>query len=190
MTPESASTVSPMRLWTDCIDEKGLLDPRYSCDVDNSSPELRWDDVPEGSAGFVLLVQDLDARRRPREAPQATDSPSGSREALNEPFCHWTVYEIPAALRHLPAGIPPQDALPNGVRQGLNDFGKLGYAGPCPPKNDPAHRYQIRLLAIQSFPAELPNRLTCSQLMGLLEGQVLAEARLEMRYQRMLERAG
>jgi Raf kinase inhibitor-like YbhB/YbcL family protein len=106
---------------TDAIDDRGIFDPRYTCDQDNSSPELRWQDVPPGTAGFALIAEDLDA-------------PSGI-------FAHWVIYNIPPELLHLPAGIPPQESLPNGIRQGLNSFGKLGYSGPCPPARDRAHRY-------------------------------------------------
>lgn len=159
-----------MKLWTDAIDEHQYLDPRYTCDVDNSSPELRWEEAPpEGVAGYALLAEDLDA-------------PGGV-------FCHWVVYNIPADLMHLPAGIPPQDALPNGIRQGLNDFGKLGYAGPCPPTHSTAHRYQYRLFALSEMP-ELPNRAKRDQLLSAIEGKVLAESRVECIYSRQLDRAG
>src|SRR5688572_9588399 len=114
-----------MKLWTDALDSHGNFDPRYTCDVDNSSPEVRWDDVPMEARSLAMIVEDPDA-------------PKGL-------FTHWLVYSIPRELLHLPAGIPPQDALPNGIRQGLNSFGKLGYAGPCPPRGDSAHRYIFRL---------------------------------------------
>src|SRR5690349_20194258 len=126
-----------MRLSTDAIDSNGFFDPRYTCDADNSSPELRWDDPPQGTAGFALIADDPDA-------------PGGT-------FTHWVVYNIPAKVAHLPTGIPPQDTLPNGIRQGTNGQQKLGYAGPCPPPGDAPHRYRFRLYALKALP-ELPQR--------------------------------
>ena len=96
-----------MGMTTDAVDERGFFDPRYTCDFDNSSPELRWVGVPPETKGFVLIAEDPDA-------------PGGT-------FTHWVVYNIPAHVHHLPAGIPAQETLPNGIRQGVNSFGKLGY---------------------------------------------------------------
>ncbi len=158
-----------MRLSTDAIDSDGRFDPRYTCDIDNSSPELRWDDVPEGVHSFAVIAEDLDG--------------------ASGPLTHWVVYQIPGHLRHLPAGIPPQDTLPNGVRQGVNSLNKLGYAGPCPPPRDQAHRYRFTLYALRD-PGELPPRARREQLLDLIRDAVLAEARVEGRYQRLMERAG
>src|SRR6185437_4406580 len=113
-------------LITDAILDNGSFDPRYTCDIDNSSPELRWRDPPEPVACFALIAEDLDHPQK---------------------FAHWVVFNIPSTVRHLPAGIPPQEELPNGIKQGLNDWGKLGYAGPCPPTHSKPHRYAIRIYA-------------------------------------------
>jgi Raf kinase inhibitor-like YbhB/YbcL family protein len=159
-----------MRVVTDAIDTAtGLFDSRYTCDIDNSSPELRWDDPPEGTVSFAVLAEDLDA------GPEV--------------FSHWVVYNLPASLRHLPAGIPPQDTLPNGIRQGVNSWGKLGYGGPCPPIGARAHRYRFRVFALGASPevATRPNRVA---LLQAIEGKVLAEAQIEGLYRRALERAG
>jgi Raf kinase inhibitor-like YbhB/YbcL family protein len=158
-----------MHLTTDSIDDSGYFDPRYTCDFDNSSPELRWSDAPADAAGFVLIAQDPDA-------------PKGN-------FTHWVVYNIPAHVHHLPAGIPAQETLPNGIRQGINGFGKLGYGGPCPPANDAAHRYYFRLYALKSLP-ELPSRATSEQVLTAIEPLVIAEAELMGRYQRLMQKAG
>ncbi len=117
-----------MNLMTDAIRPNGYFDSRYTCDIDNSSPEIRWEHPPEGTAAFALIAEDPDA-------------PHGL-------FTHWVIHNIPAEVRHLPAGIPPQEALPNGIHQGANSYGKLGYAGPCPPPGDRAHRYLFKLYAL------------------------------------------
>jgi Raf kinase inhibitor-like YbhB/YbcL family protein len=161
-----------MKLTTDAVDARGLLDPRYTCDLDNSSPELRWSDAPDETRSFALIVEDLDAH------------------GGDGPLAHWVVYQIPGALRHLPAGIPPQDSLPNGIRQGVNGLQKLGYAGPCPPVGARPHRYVFRLFALRE-PVTLEHRATRAQLLEAIRPHVLAETSFEARYTRQLEaRAG
>jgi Raf kinase inhibitor-like YbhB/YbcL family protein len=154
---------------TDAIDANGFFDPRYTCDFDNSSPELRWSEIPAEAKGFALIAEDPDA-------------PKGL-------FTHWVVYNIPAHVHHLPAGIPAQETLPNGIRQGINGFGKLGYGGPCPPPGDRAHRYFFRLFALRDLP-ELPSRATRDQVMEAIQHLVVATAELVGRYQRAIQKAG
>ena len=115
---------------SDAVDANGFFDPRYTGDFDNSSPELRWDGAPDEARTFALIAEDPDA-------------PKGL-------FTHWVIYNIPAHIRHLPAGIPAQETLPNGIRQGVNNFGKLGYGGPYPPVGDRPHRYFFRIYALDA----------------------------------------
>lgn len=165
----SISTPPAFQLQTDAIDAEGCFDPRYTCDIDNSSPELRWLNPPEGTRSFVVVAEDPDA-------------PSG-------PFTHWLIYNIPAAILHLPTGIPAQESLPNGIRQGLNSWKKLGYGGPCPPARDRAHRYVFRIYALRKEP-ELGSRLSREELLTAIQSQVIASAELVGRYSRHFERAG
>ncbi len=158
-----------MRLWSDAINSRGLFDARYTCDLDNSSPELRWEDPPPGTAAFALLAVDIDVHP--------------------DPFVHWLVYRIPPDLKHLPTGIPPQEQLPNGIRQGLNSFGKLGYSGPCPPRGANAHRYTFRLMALREA-IDLEPRLKLPALTTRLDGLVLEAAEIHGLYQRQIERTG
>ncbi|MDR3608743.1 MAG: YbhB/YbcL family Raf kinase inhibitor-like protein [Oligoflexia bacterium] len=159
-----------MKLETDSIDNRGFMDARYTCDIDNSSPELRWDEPPEGTRGFALIVDDPDAPRNP-------------------PFCHWVVYNIPPDVRHLPAGVPPQESLPNGIRQGVNSAGKLGYFGPCPPPNHGAHRYIFKLYALRELP-HLEKRPTRNELLAHIEPFIIATSEVMGLYQRQISRAG
>jgi Raf kinase inhibitor-like YbhB/YbcL family protein len=159
-----------MNITTDAMDARGLIDSRYTCDLDNSSPELRWENPPEDTTEFALVVEDPDA-------------PDGV-------FSHWVVYRIPAAIRHLPAGVPAQETLPNGIRQGVNSFGKLGYSGPCPPHSHDAHRYIFRLYALHSSP-EVPSRPTREQLLQAIAHQATRTAEVTGLYRRTLvQRAG
>lgn len=155
-------------LFTDAIQDNGFFDPRYTCDVDNSSPELRWHEAPEGIAGYALIAEDLDHP---------------------EKFAHWVVFNIPPTVLHLPTGIPPQELLPNGIRQGLNGWGKLGYAGPCPPQRSQPHTYAFRLLALSALP-EITHRPTRDELLNLLSPFIVATAEIRGRYQRMIQAAG
>jgi Raf kinase inhibitor-like YbhB/YbcL family protein len=158
-----------MQITTDALDSRGFLDPRYTGDFDNSSPELRWDDAPEDTQSFALVVEDPDA-------------PKGL-------FTHWVIYNIPAQIRHLPAGIPAQEALPNGIRQGINTYGKLGYSGPNPPHGSPAHRYYFKLYALREMP-EIPSRATREQLFEAINPHILASSEIMGRYARSLQKAG
>lgn len=158
-----------LSLNSDAIAENGTFDPRYTCDLDNSSPELRWDNVPAETAGFVVMAEDIDAH-------------GGT-------FTHWLIYNIPAQVHHLPAGIPPQDTLPNGIRQGINSFGKLGYSGPCPPMGDRTHRYHFRVFALRQLPT-LGSRLRRDDLLRAIEPYIISTGRLQGHYQRHIQRAG
>lgn len=165
-----------LHLTTDAIHSRGNIDPRYTCDLDNSSPEFKWElnwdeaenPVSQSFAGFALMIDDPDA--------------------LGGVFTHWVIYQIPPQIRHLPAGIPPQEALPNGIRQGLNSFGKLGYAGPCPPLRDRPHQYRFRLYAIRHFP-EIPHRATRVQILQAIEPEILAVTEIWGSYQRQSQKA-
>jgi Raf kinase inhibitor-like YbhB/YbcL family protein len=159
---------------TDAIDSRGVFDPRYTCDLDNSSPELRWMGTPSETMSFALVIRDLDTH-------SALDQQQG--------WIHWVIYNIPKDLNHLPAGIPAQESLPNGIRQGMNDFGRLGYAGPCPPSGDSAHRYSLELFALRA-PIELPSRPQYSEFTLASRPLILVSTEILGKYQRFMRRAG
>jgi Raf kinase inhibitor-like YbhB/YbcL family protein len=154
---------------TDAIDSRGLFDSRYTCDQDNSSPELRWSNPPTETQGFALIAEDPDA-------------PHGL-------FTHWVIYNIPENIHHLPAGVPPQETLPNGITQGVNSFGKLGYGGPCPPLGHGQHRYYFRIYALRTK-LSLPPRLERQALLQEIEPHVISSVELMGRYQRLAQKAG
>ena len=158
------------QITTDAIDAKTQwFDERYTCDSDNSSPEVRWNDPPEGTVALALIMDDPDA-------------PHGA-------FIHWVVYAIPPSVRHLPAGIPAQESLHHGIRQGLNTAKKLGYFGPCPPQGDSPHRYRLRLYALKQT-VEFEGRPNAEQLHERLQGRVLAQAETVGKYARKARKAG
>ena len=105
--------------------ENGGRIPRpFSCDGKDVSPALFWTGVPEGTASLTLIVNDPDA-------------PRGD-------WVHWVLFDMPAARRDLPEQVPPGDGIEGGGTHGLNDFGKLGWGGPCPPSG--THRYDFPFL--------------------------------------------
>ena len=133
----------------------GEIPARYGCHGEDLSPPLIFGNIPEETRSLALIVEDPDA-------------PSGL-------FVHWVLYDLPATLRGLPEGVPPDPRLEHGIRQGVNDFGRIGYGGPCPP--DRPHRYFFRLFALDAVP-DLPPGATREQLLAAIKGHVLAEADL------------
>lgn len=143
--------------------EHGATIPReHTCDGADRSPQLAWSDPPPGTKSFALVADDPDA-------------PVGT-------WVHWVVYDLAAKARELPTGVPPRDEIEGGGRQGVNDFRRVGYGGPCPPPG-PAHRYYFKLYALDA-PTGLPARATKAALLKAIRGHVLAEAQLMGRYQR------
>lgn len=151
-----------MELESPVFREGDTIPTRHTCDGEDLSPPLRWSGVPDGTRSLALVVDDPDA-------------PAGT-------WVHWVLYGIPAALGELPEGVPPGETAPEGVRQGRNDFRRLGWGGPCPPPNG-AHRYRFELLALDAEP-ELDPGATKKQLLEAVEGHVLARALLTGTYRR------
>ncbi len=109
--------------------EYGVRIPKnHTCEGDDVSPLLRWDGEPKETASFALIMEDPDA-------------PDGT-------FTHWVVYNLPPDCRELEKIIPISKKLDNGAVQAKNDFGKIGYRGPCPPKGE-EHRYYFRIFALK-----------------------------------------
>jgi Raf kinase inhibitor-like YbhB/YbcL family protein len=144
-----------LRLSSPAFAEGGEIPARYGCRGADISPPLHFAGVPEGTRSLALLVEDPDA-------------PSGL-------FVHWILYDMPPGLTGLPEGVPPVPEPGEGMRQGVNDFGRIGYGGPCPP--DRPHRYFFRLFALDSVP-ELPPAASRAALLKAMRGHILAEARL------------
>ncbi|GIW71395.1 MAG: hypothetical protein KatS3mg102_0937 [Planctomycetota bacterium] len=135
----------------------------HTCEGEDLSPPLRWSGVPSGTRSFALVCEDPDA-------------PGGL-------WVHWVLFDLPADSRELAAGLPKTGVLASGARQGLNDFGRLGYDGPCPPRGHGPHRYVFRLFALEA-PAGLRGGATRKELLAAIEGHVLGEARLTGTYER------
>ncbi|MBH8563222.1 YbhB/YbcL family Raf kinase inhibitor-like protein [Nostoc sp. CENA67] len=158
---QSKQEVKTMKLESTAFDANGLIPAKYTCDGADISPPLIWDEVPKGTQSIVLIVDDPDA-------------PGGT-------FVHWVVYDIPATIRQLPEKIAAVKPLPDGGVQGKNDFGKLGYGGPCPPSG--IHRYFFKIYALDQE-LSLPAGATKNQILTAIESHILAKADLIGRYKR------
>jgi Raf kinase inhibitor-like YbhB/YbcL family protein len=142
--------------------EGDLIPKRHTCEGPDVSPALRWTQPPQGTRSFVLIADDPDA-------------PVGT-------WVHWVLYNLPPDLRELPEGVPTTDTLPNGSMQGLNDFRRPGYGGPCPPPGKP-HRYYFKLYALDTV-LSLKPRATKGQVLEASKGHVVAEAQLMGKFAR------
>ena len=157
----SAATSASITLWSDGL-AAGTVPKEFTCDGADRSPAVKWTAPPPQTKSFVLTVTDPDA-------------PGGT-------FTHWVLYNLPANVTGLPADIAMQDQLPDGSRQGDNDFGKIGYGGPCPPRGS-THRYFFDLFALNST-LDLPPGATRAQVEDAMNTHVLARAKLMARYGR------
>lgn len=135
---------------------------KFTCDGPDVSPRLAWTEPPAKTQSFTLIMDDPDA-------PVST-------------WVHWVLYDLPAATKELPEGVAKQEQLPSGARQGRNDFGKIGYGGPCPPPGKP-HRYFFKLYALDTK-LNLQAGATKAGVEHAMKGHILAQAELIGRYGR------
>lgn len=126
------------------------------------SPPLKWGAVPEETRSLALICDDPDA-------------PMGE-------WTHWVIFNIPAGTEELPAAVPAIETLPNGARQGTNDFGRIGYGGPFPPTGA-SHRYFFKIFALDAALA-LVSGGKRADLLRAMEGHVLGQGQLMGTYRR------
>ena len=138
---------------------------KFTCDGDDLSPELRWSGLPEGTKSLALVVDDPDA-------------PDPAKPKMT--WVHWVLYNIPPTTDRLPEGVS-SDALPAGTLQGLNDWKRTGYGGPCPPIGQ--HRYFHKLYALDVVLDDL-KRPSKAALEKAMSGHILSQAELIGMYQR------
>jgi Raf kinase inhibitor-like YbhB/YbcL family protein len=117
-----SSTIAQFALGSEDLKDGERIPAAHSCEGEDLSPHLSWPEAPPGTKSFALIMDDPDA-------------PDGT-------FRHWAVYDIPANVNELPRG----DA--GRFRQAVNDFGRAGYGGPCPPEGHGEHRYRFKLYAL------------------------------------------
>ena len=145
-----------MRVISPDFSEGGNIPERFTCDGQDVSPTLRIEGVPRAAKSLVLIADDPDAR-------------SGT-------FTHWLMWNLAPDLTEILATTPPAGAV-----QGVNDFGRNDYGGPCPPSG--VHRYHFRLFALDTT-LELPAKSKRKVLDAAIQGHTIAEATLMGRYAR------
>lgn len=161
----NAEEVKKMQLTSPSFENQSHIAREFTCDGEDISPALEWSDVPEGTRSFALIVDDPDA-------PDPADP--------KMTWVHWVLYNMPATVSSLPQGVRDDD-LPQGTLQGLNDWKKTGYGGPCPPVGE--HRYFHKLYALDMVLEDLA-RPTKAKLEKAMEGHILSKAELIGLYQR------
>jgi Raf kinase inhibitor-like YbhB/YbcL family protein len=151
-----AAPLTDLELTSGDFSAGGSIPSRFTCDGRNDNPNLRIDGVPERTKSLALILEDPDA-------------PKGT-------FTHWLVWNIAPETKEFTTGTTP-----NGVVQGVNDFGKAGYGGPCPPSGE--HRYRFQLYALDTT-LKLPATSKRKAVDAALAGHILGQTTLTGRYSR------
>ncbi len=155
-------TAFALDIQSEVFGSKGYIPDRYTCDAQDFSPPLSWSDIPANTQSFVFICDDPDA-----------------------PFkiwTHWVVFNIPPEVKGFDEGVQKEELDKLGVIEGINNFGKVGYKGPCPPLGK-AHRYVFKLYALDSS-LSLEEGASKKDVIEAMQGHIIAEAKLVGFYQR------
>ncbi len=150
-----------IKITSSAFEDGGLIPAKYTCDGADVSPPLQWDAVPEGTKSIALICDDPDA-------------PMGT-------WVHWVLFNLPSDAKELAQNIPTEETLPNGAKQGVNDFGRIGYGGPCPPSG--THRYFFKIYALDTE-VGLQAGADKRRLLKTMEGHILGQDQLVGKYKR------
>ncbi len=151
-----------LQLTSSAFSEGSPIPKRYTCDGEDASPPLKWSGVPHDAKSLALICDDPDA-------------PAGT-------WVHWVLYNVPASTTELPEGVPASEVVLGGAQQGVNDFRRVGYGGPCPPRGSP-HRYFFKLYALD-IELKLKPRASKQSVVSAMQGHILAEGQLMGTYKR------
>lgn len=149
-----------IKVTSEVFEEGDPIPDRYACKGVNISPPLKWEKV-EDAVEYAIICQDPDA-------------PSGI-------WTHWLIFNIPSDTTSLSEWIMERENLDNGAKQGFNDFGTIGYRGPCPPGG--THRYYYVVYALDTK-IQLPARISRDDLLNAMKGHVVDKGELMGRYTR------
>jgi len=155
----------PLIIASSAFAEGAGIPVRHTCEGEDLSPPLVFAGVPAGARSLALIVDDPDAPDP--KAPKMV-------------YVHWVLHDLPPATPGLAEGVAPA-ALPAGTRQGVNDWRRTGYGGPCPPTG--RHRYYFKLYALDAVLGDL-GKPSKAKLLEAMKGHVLAEAQLMGTYQK------
>jgi Raf kinase inhibitor-like YbhB/YbcL family protein len=152
-----------MTITSSAFAQNGSIPRQYTCEGKDVSPPLAWSGVPANAKSLALIVDDPDAPDP--AAPQMT-------------WVHWVVYNLPASSSGLPEAVK---TLPAGALDGLNDWQRTGYGGPCPPVG--RHRYFHKLYALDRVLPDL-GKPTKQKLEQAIKGHIVAQGQLIGTYQK------
>lgn len=138
---------------------------KYTCEGQDIAPPLQWEGIPDGTRSLALIMDDPDAPDP--AAPKMT-------------YVHWVLYNLPPDAGGLPEGVTSSN-LPAGTLEGVNDWRRTGYGGPCPPIG--RHRYFHKLYALDVVLENL-KQPTKKRLLEAMEGHVIAQAEVVGTYQK------
>lgn len=153
-----------LALSTPVFDHQGEIPATYTCDGADVSPQLQWSGIPEQARSLVLIVDDPDA-------------PDPAHPRMT--WVHWLIYNLPPDSKGLPEGMSPEQ-IPQGSLNGINDWKREGYGGPCPPVG--RHRYFFKLYALDTVLDDLhgPGK---AQLEAVMQGHIIESTELVGTYQ-------
>jgi Raf kinase inhibitor-like YbhB/YbcL family protein len=154
-----------LQLTSTAFTEGGEIPTKFTCEGVDASPALAWTGAPAGTKSFALIVDDPDAPDP--AAPKMT-------------YVHWVLYDLPASAAGLPESVQSAQ-LPAGAREGVNDWKRTGWGGPCPPIG--RHRYFHKLYALDTLLGDL-GRADKPALERAMRGHILATAQLMGTYQK------
>ncbi len=135
---------------------------KYSCEGQDISPPLAWEEPPQNTGSFALIVDDPDA--------------------VSGLFTHWVIFNLKASVRELGEGMSAPERIKNGAVEGKSDFNMIGYGGPCPPPGK-VHHYRFTLYTLDRM-LDLPRGASRQQLLDVMKGHILAQGQLTGLYQR------
>jgi Raf kinase inhibitor-like YbhB/YbcL family protein len=159
--PLAGAEGGTMELISSAFSEGAMIPGKYTCDGEDVSPPLNWRALPAGTKSLALICDDPDA-------------PVGT-------WVHWVYYDIPAGTEGLPENVVPDERPAQGGTQGVNDFRKIGYGGPCPPGG--THRYYFKLYALDT-PLNLSSGATKKQVLKAMENHIIGQVQLMGKYKR------
>lgn len=145
--------------------DHGSIPTAYTCEGQDISPPLQWSGVPAGAKSLALIVDDPDAPDP--KAPKMV-------------YVHWVLYNIPPSAKGLPEEASP-GKLPQGAREGLNDWKRIGYGGPCPPIG--RHRYFFKLYALDAELTGL-NQPTKADVEKAMQGHIIGQGQVVGTYEK------
>ncbi len=150
-----------MKLTSKAFDHNGIIPPQFTCDGEDISPPLIWSEAPADTKSLALICDDPDAP--------------------GKNWVHWVVYNLPPSTCYLGEAVPEGRNIPDGGLQGINDFRKLSYGGPCPPGG--THRYFFKIYALDKM-LDLEPGATKAELEVAMKGHIIAQQELMGRYSR------